>query len=161
MDGTLERSHRVRGACCRYVARGSAACRKSENMTRSSQAQPMKPRVSAPAKRRGVIVWCLILFGLGEFLNSLWEVAFARHLPRSASPTLAHALTEAPAWLWVPETVVGGMLGLLMAWQFFNMSAKVLWVLYATLLWCVVVMVANLLVNPAGRAVVASFGLLP
>jgi hypothetical protein len=121
----------------------------------------LKPRVSVAAKKRGLVVWCLILFGLGEFLNSLWEVAFARHIPRSASPTLARALTESPVWLWVPETLVGGTLGLLMAWQFFNMSTRVLWVLYATLCWCVVVMVADLLVNPAARAVIASFGLLP
>ena len=116
---------------------------------------------SVPTKRRGLIVWCLILFGLGEFLNSLWEVAFGRHIPRSASPTLARALTESPGWLWVPETLVGGTLGLLMAWQFFNMSTRVFGVLYATLLWYIVVMAANLLANPAGRAVIASFGLLP
>jgi hypothetical protein len=103
----------------------------------------------------------LILFGLGEFLNSLWEVAFARHIPRSASPTLARALTESPAWLWIPETLIGGTLGLLMAWQFFYMSTRVFWVLFATLLWCIVDMAANLLVNPGGRAVIASFGLLP
>ena len=121
----------------------------------------MEPRAFVATKKRGLIVWCLILFGLGEFLNSLWELAFARHVPRSASPTLARALTESPAWLWVPETLVGGTLGLLMAWQFFNMSTKVLWVLYATLCWCVVVMAADLWVNPAARAAIASFGLLP
>ena len=121
----------------------------------------MEPGVPVPARRRGLIVWCLILFGLGEFLNSLWEVAFSRHTPRSASPILARVLTESPAWLWIPETLVGGMLGLLMAWQFFNMSTRVFWVLYATLLWYVVVMVADLVVNPAARAVIASFGLLP
>jgi hypothetical protein len=112
-------------------------------------------------KKRGFIVWCLIVAGVLGFLGSLWGIAFGDRLSSRASSALAQALAQRPEWWDILANMVGGVLGLLMAWQFFQMSRKILWVLYITLAWCVIVGVVELVVNPASRAAFAAAGFLP
>jgi hypothetical protein len=64
-------------------------------------------------------------------------------------------------WLFNLQVLGSGLLSLLIAWQFFNMSRKILSVMYLTLFWSVAVIGVNVLLNPSYRAEVAAIGLWP
>jgi predicted membrane protein len=116
--------------------------------------------IGTSRKRRGFIVWCLIVIEALGSIESVWAVTFGVKVPPAISASLASVSTDLK-WLHVPVALVGAMLSALMAWYFYNMSRKLFAVAYAKLGLAIAGTILQLIFNAPLRHWVASTGLWP
>jgi hypothetical protein len=116
--------------------------------------------VAALPKRRGLVVWCLIIIEALAAVESVRVVVFGVKFPQGVPPSLANAATDTN-WFQIPITLAGGVLSALMAWYFYKMSLKLFAIAYSKLGLAVVATILQLIVNAQLRDWVASTGLWP
>jgi len=111
-------------------------------------------------KRRGVIVWCLIIIEALGSVESVRAVVFGVKFPPGVPPSLANAATDMN-WLQIPITLAGGVLSALMAWYFYKMSRKLFAIAYGKLGLAIVATILQIILNAQLRNWVAGTGLWP